>query len=286
VAQQLLYEMSRMTKEGNDMRAFQNSKAKHSIRLAVIASVLMFQGGVAHATPIPVYVTELSTAAGGTSYLQLPLLNSNDTISSTAENVFVGSINISEKISLNGPLTNFLAFCVDPWNWSAGSALSYFQDTVGQLAVNGSQTTDIVSLLSHQAKIESLYSNFYQDTLGNNAKSAAFQLALWEIVSDNAVGQAASGTDQTIWADGQSVLSSLTSAQYAMGSQRYDLSAYYVNRGVEGIVGQNYIVASAVPEPATCVLMLLGLMGLMLGRQKRRLYRPILTGEPLRHSAN
>jgi hypothetical protein len=266
------------------MREFQKNKARHRIFMAVIASVLTFQGVVAHATPIPVYVTEVGVAAGGASYLQLPLLNSDGTINSAAENVFVGSISITEQNSLNGPLNNFLAFCVDPWNWSSGSALSYLQGTIGQLAVNGTQTTDIASLLSHQAKIESLYSNFFQGTVGNNSKSAAFQLALWEIVSDNAVGQASSGTDQTIWADGQSLLSSLSNTQFAMGSQHYDLSAYYVDRGVEGVVGQNYIVASVVPEPATSLLMLLGLMGLMLALQKRRRHQQISIGKPLRQS--
>jgi hypothetical protein len=228
--------------------------------LAVLA-VSMHTPAV-QATPIATYVVEENMVNAGTSYLQLPLLQSNGSIAPATWDVYVGSFNIGISSTGLSPWTTALAFCVDPWNWSAGSAAPYFKDSLQALTAPAGATLDLQKIASHKTQIASLYSNYYQGTLGNTAHSAAFQLALWEIVSDNTVLKAASGTNMTIWNDAQALLTSLNDSHFGMGAQQYDLSVYYVDRSREGIVGQNYIVATAVPEPASLALMLLGVASL------------------------
>jgi hypothetical protein len=220
----------------------------------------------AQASPLSVYVKEDAIVNAGTSYLGLHLLQPNGTRISQTWNVYVGSFLIDVANSKDGPWAKDLAFCVDPWNWSASSSLRYLEDDLATMSVPAGATYDIKALAdpTHVTEIEALYSNYYQGTLGNTAKSAAFQLALWEIVSDNQVDKVA-GTNMSIWNDGQAILSTLESSHYALGSQHYDLTAYYVDRGPSGskTVGQNYLVATAVPEPGSVSLAGLALAGLL-----------------------
>lgn len=243
-----------------------------NIRVLAIWSAL-FAVVPAQATPIKVYVQEEAIVNAGTSYLGLHLLQPDGTKSATQEwNVYVGSFNIGVATTLEGPWTNELAFCVDPWNWSASGRLAYWKDSLLTMSAAASATSDIQALTNpaHVMQIEALYSNYYQGTLGNSAKSAAFQLALWELVSDNQV-EHVSQTNSQIWNDGQSILASLGNSSYKMGSQHYDLTAFYADRGTDGrqTIGQNYLVASVVPEPASIPLVGLALAGLSIGRRRK-----------------
>jgi hypothetical protein len=247
-----------------------NQIAKFALGAAVALSAVCAQ-----ASPLSLYVKEDAMVNAGTSYLGLHLLQPNGTQSSQTWNVYVGSFLIDVASSTNGPWQKELAFCVDPWNWSTSSSLRYLEEDLDDLATMSllaGTTYDIKALTNptHVTEIEALYSNYYRGTLGNTAKSAAFQLALWEIVSDNHVDKVA-GTNMTIWNDGHAILSALESSHFALGSQHYDLTTYYVDRGADGkqTAGQNYLVASAIPEPGSLSLAGLALAGLLhLKRRK------------------
>ncbi|BAP87985.1 putative uncharacterized protein [Burkholderiales bacterium GJ-E10] len=238
--------------------------------------------GVAHASPIPVYVQEGSVAfPGETSHLGLHLLQSTSpsaTPSSTAQNwdVYVSSVHLKVASSQNGPYQSELGFCADPWNWSGSGSASYFEDNLASMTASAGPTYDIQQLVANKSEIQSLYSNYYGGTVGNAANSAAFQLALWEIVSNNGVDKVWN-TNTSIWNSAQDILTALAASHYAMGAQRFDLTALYVNRNLacNGVVGQNYLVATPVTVPAPAMLGLVAMAGFGLAgvavRRRRRM---------------
>jgi len=235
-----------------------------------VLGLIAISGASAIAAPTLVYVHEESIVNAGTSYLGLPLLQSNGSVSYQIWDVYVGSFNIGVSTTISGSVTNELAFCVDPWNWSGSGTMPYLQQNLTQVVTSQSSTFDIQQLAVHESRISALYSNDYQDTIGNTEKSAAFQIALWEIVSDNAVSEVGNSNSK-IWNDGEALLSQLESSNFKMGSQNYDITAYYVQRDQPGYqtLGQNYLVATPVPEPATLALLSVGLAGISMTWRKK-----------------
>ena len=241
-----------------------------TLRAVVLVSALAMVAGTASATPLKVYVKEDAIVNAGTSYLGLHPLQADGTLAAQQVwNVYVGSFDIDVAKTPSGPWQTYLAYCVDPWNWSSSAALGYYATDLATIVEPAHASYDVEQLVEHADEIEALYSRYYGGTIGNTAKSAAFQLALWEIVSDGHVDKV-SGADPTIWKDGQAILSALEASDFAPGSQHYQLTAYYVDRGADGrqIVGQNYIVATAVPEPGSAALAALGLAALFKLRRR------------------
>lgn len=199
-----------------------------------------------------VYVKETSTGSGQTLNLVLP-------IQSGAHDYFSGTANITVgSTSSNG--TSFLAYCVDPFQWSSTQTLQYGVASLGSL---GS---------TQAADVSTLYSQSYASTSGNDLNSAAFQLALWELAKDDGVlttgaVHTTGSTNSTVVAAASSMISNAKNG--VSGSTQYSFNLYTNGNR------QDYLVASLapvtpVPEPETYAMLLAGL-GLIGFTARRRL---------------
>lgn len=190
-------------------------------------------------------VAETGTASGQTLNLQLPVNLSG------AQNYFTGA----QNITVGG--TSFLAFCIDPFQYSSGSPSQY------------NVSSSLTSLLSasQAADVSRLYSQSYASTTGSALNSAAFQLALWELANDN--GDLSSGAVRATDPNNAAVLaagSMINNARNGVaGPTQYSFNLYtHPTR-------QDFLVTvSAVPEPESYAMLLagLGLMGAVVRRRK------------------
>ncbi|MDD5334011.1 MAG: PEP-CTERM sorting domain-containing protein [Rhodoferax sp.] len=190
-------------------------------------------------------VAETGTASGQTLNLQLPVYPSG------AQNYFTGA----QNITVDG--TSFLAFCIDPFQYSSGSPSQY------------NVSSSLTSLLSatQAADVSRLYSQSYASTTGNALNSAAFQLALWELANDN--GDLSSGSVRATNLSNGAVTaagSMINNARNGVaGSTQYTFNLY------TNPARQDFLVTvSAVPEPESYAMLLagLGLMGAVVRRRK------------------
>ena len=189
-------------------------------------------------------VAETGIATGEYLNLLLPVNNSS-------QNYFVGT----QNITVNG--SSFLAFCVDPYQYSSGTPALY---TV---------SNNLSSLnTTQEAQVSNLFSNSYASTTGSAPNSAAFQLALWKLIADPN-GNLATGAVQAIDSKNATVLAAgamISSAQHGSGSTQYSFNIY------QNPTRQDFLVTvSAVPEPETYALLLagLGLMGTVVRRRSQ-----------------
>ena len=205
----------------------------------------------------PVYISENSTVSGQTLNLQLP-------VQAGAGDYFAGSLNITTGASVSGGSissgTSFLAYCIDPFQWSSSTPVSYSTSSLS--ALGSSQASDV----------SKLYSQSFASTSGSNVNSAAFQLALWELAKDD--GKLSSGqvqstgtTDKNVVALASSMISNAKNG--VAGPTQYSFNLYTSS------TNQDYLVASMtsvtpVPEPETYAMLLagLGLIGFTASRRR------------------
>jgi hypothetical protein len=218
-----------------------------AILTALLAIPLLTFGNASRAD---VFVKENSLGAGQASgSLFLP-------VQAPAANYWAGIQNIKvNSVASDIGANSFLAYCIDPSHWSAGSYQAYYDP----VPITGSS-----SIFAAQANsLQKLFDKYYASTIGNNANAAAFQLALWEIANDDqntatgAVRANGAATDATLLANANLMLGSYSS--YA-GPHLYALSYLQVHREAPvNAVGQSYVVATPVPEPTTVTILLVGL---------------------------
>ena len=208
-----------------------------------------FLAGSVHAAPVQ--VTELGTATGLTVNLQLPVNTA------APNNYFTGSQTIAVGTNAN----SFLAFCIDPFQWSPTAFTSYQS---GSLSVSDAATHYDAS---QAARISNLFSYAYAGTVGttdaNKLNAAAMQLALWEIVNDD--GNLGTGLVKTTASTTGSVIDATNALlnYQGTGGPQYNLTVYRSSSN------QDYLVATPVPEPGTYAMFLAGL-GLMMVIARRR----------------
>ena len=217
-----------------------------AIKAAVLATTLAFSGA--------------AFAAG--TYNSSPVKDAGGLVVDFGGKNFNGTpavgIPVIQLTNTSNAQDQFLAFCIEP--------LVDLQSKTVYTATSG---------VSPSNAIKALYETSYASTLGNADKQVSFQLALWELKSDDGNLYATSGhqyfttgADARV-GDAQSMLAS--ASQHSVLSNMYSYTTFS-GVGSNGLASQQLMgvaMAAPVPEASTWAMLAMGL-GLVgfVGRRK------------------
>lgn len=270
-------------------RVFDRFGLRHFSRPAVLvaAIALGLAAGTASASTFTVFQQNpgnyADEAFGDNGYAPV-----NITSGYTTQAVYAGGFALQGNLSGTGTMENFTAFCLDiSHQFTAGTDYSVtnspFNTSTGGIALSTLQ----------QNNITKLFDVYYTSALvANDAADAGFQLALWEIVNERNASTAglslSSGTFKASsykgWADNvsaspqaiQDAQTYLANFQTATNQNNYTL-LYLQSVNTSCKPGcpctqpsQNLVTISAVPLPATGLLLLTAFGGLGFALRRRR----------------
>lgn len=230
------------------------------VRAGVALGIAFAAAAAVAATPPElVQLRYASPAAALVTQVHLPL---------GTHSYYVGNYNLQ----IQAPASTFQGYCVDPFQYASSSYLTYEKSTLGSfLSGSAQKLADVTSLFSHA----------YAGTVGNATKAAGFQLALWEVFSDDrnlATGKVykTGGTNAAVVTEAGSLLASLSTASWTAPAVNYDLTMFSNGQAQDFLVAAPAIGPSMtpVPEPESVSLMLAGLGLLGFVARKRRSPRP------------
>ena len=172
-------------------------------------------------------------------------------------------------LNLNPP-AGVIAYCIDIFQTISLNTL-YNSYTTSTLAADGGLTA------ARKAEISQLFHGFYDTSLTSSTNSAAFQLALWEIVFEKDTNpldvDAASSNTGWTYATGSdapgSVIGIANSWLGALGGYPTDLDGFTTYRSAyrQDLISYH---GEHVPGPATWTMLVTGL-GLVVVMARRRM---------------
>ena len=226
----------------------------HWIR-SVAMAVALGIGTIAAGQAAPVQVRD---GNGGSVFNGGPgSVNLTIKVNGANQSVAAGAFALEYRMGAAGAWTSFLTYCLEPDEWLGIS---------GSTPMNGTLWTSIATTGEYAgpaSAIASLYGTWFADSLTSAARSAAFQVALWELAFDSGASLAA-GAFQLVGADS-------VRAQ----ANAYLNPANWLAGGSVGVIlrdGKQDLLVN-VPEPATLALFGAGLAGLALLVRTRVLAR-------------
>jgi protein with PEP-CTERM/exosortase system signal len=175
------------------------------------------------------------------------------------ETVWITSSNLGANLHVYAGVLNLVVdgtsttgFCIDPWHWSAGSALPYTVEALSSAPKSANNTTPNPMGAQTALQIEQLWAQYYTAGI-NNVTAAALQIKIWQLV-DAAVDNGSFQLLSVDGADSASVYSSIEAMTTFLATNPNAAAADLV--ALTGS-GQDYVVRN-VPDSGS-VLALLGL---------------------------
>ena len=216
-----------------------------------LIGISLLVGASLHANPVT--VTELGVGANETVWI------SSSTLGSPLH-VYASVI----KLDVDG--TKLDGFCIDPWHWSGGGALSYDMESLALAPKSANDTTPNPMGASTALQIEQLWQQYYSPSI-SNVNAAALQIEIWQLV-DAAVNNGTFSLLSVDGGDSAAVYTALSGMNTFLANNPSAPAADLV--AVTGRAGQDYVIPNpSVPEGGATVAMLGGaLLGLAVLRRR------------------